>query len=109
MEPIIRAGETYPLASDMSKADALDYWYGPEDEIFVVKEGDEALGTYHLRPNCAGGGSHIANVGYIIDGHWQRRRTPDGRTLIAASSKERLQSHSIQLRCQHERTRSPAL
>src|SRR5262249_36277037 len=65
MEPIIRAGETYPLASDMSKADALDYWYGPEDEIFVVKEGDEALGTYHLRPNCAGGGSHIANVGYM--------------------------------------------
>jgi hypothetical protein len=65
MEPIIRAGETYPLASDMSKADALDYWYGPEDEIFVVKEADEALGTYHLRPNCAGGGSHIANVGYM--------------------------------------------
>ena len=65
MEPIIRAGETYPLASDMSKADALDYWYGPEDEIFVVEEGDEALGTYHLRPNCAGGGSHIANVGYM--------------------------------------------
>ena len=43
MEPIVRAGETYPLASDMSKADALDYWYGPEDEIFVVEEGDEML------------------------------------------------------------------
>jgi ribosomal protein S18 acetylase RimI-like enzyme len=65
MEPIIRAGETYPLASDMSEADALDYWYGPDDEIFVVEEGDEILGTYHLRPNCAGGGSHIANVGYM--------------------------------------------
>jgi hypothetical protein len=36
MEPIIRAGETYPLASDMSKADALNYWHGPEDEVFVV-------------------------------------------------------------------------
>ena len=50
MEPIIRAGETYPLASDMTEADGLDYWYGPEDEIFVVEEGDEILGTYHLRP-----------------------------------------------------------
>jgi hypothetical protein len=49
MEPIIRAGETYRLASDMSKADALAYWNGPEDETFVVEEGDEILGTYHLR------------------------------------------------------------
>lgn len=65
MEPIIRAGETYPLASDMSKADALNYWHGPEDEVFVVEAGDEILGTYHLRPNQAGGGSHIANVGYM--------------------------------------------
>jgi GNAT superfamily N-acetyltransferase len=65
MEPIIRAGETYPLASDMSKADALDYWYGPEDEIFVVEKEREILGTYHLRPNWAGGGAHVANVGYM--------------------------------------------
>jgi hypothetical protein len=38
---IIRAAETYPLASDMSKADALNYWNGPEDEAFVVEEGDQ--------------------------------------------------------------------
>ena len=65
MEPIIRVGETYPLASDMSKADALNYWHGPEDEVFVVEAGDEILGTYHLRPNWAGGGAHVANVGYM--------------------------------------------
>ncbi len=49
MEPIIRAGETYPLASDTSKADAPAYWNGPEDETFVVEEGEEILGAYHLR------------------------------------------------------------
>ena len=65
MEPIIRTGETYPLTSDMSKADALAYWHGPEDETFVVEEGEEILGTYHLRPNCAGGGAHVANIGYM--------------------------------------------
>jgi ribosomal protein S18 acetylase RimI-like enzyme len=65
MEPIIRAGETYPLASNLSKADALAYWNGPEDETFVVEEGDEILGTYHLRPNWAGGGAHVANIGYM--------------------------------------------
>jgi hypothetical protein len=48
MEPIIRAGETYPLPADMNKTDALAYWNGPEDETFVVEEGEEILGTYHL-------------------------------------------------------------
>jgi ribosomal protein S18 acetylase RimI-like enzyme len=65
MEPIIRAGETYPLASDMTKADALAYWNGPEDETFVVEEGSEIIGTYHLRPNWAGAGAHVANIGYM--------------------------------------------
>jgi len=32
MEPIIRARETYPLPSDMSKADALAYWNAPDAE-----------------------------------------------------------------------------
>jgi ribosomal protein S18 acetylase RimI-like enzyme len=85
MEPIIRAGETYPLASDMSKADALKYWTGPKDETFVVAEGDEIVGTYHLRPNNPGGGAHVANVGYM--------------TSTAASGKGvgyRMVEHSLQ-------------
>jgi ribosomal protein S18 acetylase RimI-like enzyme len=63
MEPIIRAGETYPLAADMSKDDALAYWN--RAEVFVVEEGQEILGTYQLRPNWSGGGSHVANIGYM--------------------------------------------
>jgi ribosomal protein S18 acetylase RimI-like enzyme len=65
IEPTLRAGEKYPLAPDMSKADALAYWNGPEDETFVVEQSGEILGTYHIRPNQAGGGAHVANVGYM--------------------------------------------
>ena len=65
MEPIIRAGETYPLPSDMSKADALAYWNAPDAEPFVVEDGQEIVGTYHLRPNTSGGGAHVANIGYM--------------------------------------------
>ena len=35
--------------SDMSKADALNYWYGPEDEVFVV----EAVTRYLALTICA--------------------------------------------------------
>ena len=63
--PVIRAGETYALAPDMSEADALAYWRSPEKETFVVEEDGAILGTYYLRPNQAGGGSHVANCGYM--------------------------------------------
>ena len=63
--PTIRAGETYALDRDMSEADALAYWLGPDRETFVAEADGEILGTYYLRANQAGGGSHIANCGYM--------------------------------------------
>jgi GNAT superfamily N-acetyltransferase len=65
LEPIIRAGETYALPRDMSEAAALAYWCAPANEVFVAEEGGEILGTYLLRANQLGGGSHVANCGYM--------------------------------------------
>jgi GNAT superfamily N-acetyltransferase len=63
--PTIRAGETYPLARDMSEAEALSYWMGSNHETFVAVEDERILGTYYLRANQAGGGEHVANCGYM--------------------------------------------
>jgi ribosomal protein S18 acetylase RimI-like enzyme len=65
LEPVIRAGETYPLARDMSREDALAYWFTPGHEVFVACEEDQILGTYYLRANQKGGGAHVANCGYM--------------------------------------------
>jgi RimJ/RimL family protein N-acetyltransferase len=65
LEPVIRAGETYTLPRDMSREDALAYWHSPGHEIFVAEEGGEVLGTYFLHANQRGGGSHVANCGYV--------------------------------------------
>jgi ribosomal protein S18 acetylase RimI-like enzyme len=65
LEPVIRAGETYALPRDMSEADALAYWMATDRQTFVAEEADEILGTYYLRPNQPGGGSHVANCGYM--------------------------------------------
>jgi ribosomal protein S18 acetylase RimI-like enzyme len=65
LEPVIRAGETYALPRDMSEADALAYWCAPANEVFVAEEGGQILGTYLLRANQPGGGSHVANCGYM--------------------------------------------
>jgi ribosomal protein S18 acetylase RimI-like enzyme len=65
LEPTIRAGETYTLPRDMSRQDALEYWFAPQHEVFVAQADAQILGTYFLQPNQQGGGSHVANCGYV--------------------------------------------
>jgi ribosomal protein S18 acetylase RimI-like enzyme len=66
IEPTIRAGETYPLPRDLTKADALAYWHSPEHEVLVADAAGGIMGTYYLRPNNRGGGAHVGNCGYIV-------------------------------------------
>lgn len=65
LEPVIRAGETYPLPRDMSRAAALAYWRQPGYSVFVAERDGAVLGTYYLRANQTGGGAHVANCGYM--------------------------------------------
>ncbi|MEZ0172640.1 N-acetyltransferase family protein [Microvirga sp. TS319] len=65
IEPVIRAGETYTLDRDMTETDALAYWLGPDKETFIAEEDGTILGTYYMRPNQAGGGSHVCNCGFM--------------------------------------------
>ncbi len=65
LEPVIRAGETYALPRDMTEAEALAYWLSPRHEAFVSLIDGVVAGTYYLRANQQGGGSHVANCGYV--------------------------------------------
>ena len=65
LEPTIRAAETYTLPPQMSREEALAYWLDPTHEVFVAGDDRDLVGTYFLRPNQLGGGSHVANCGYV--------------------------------------------
>ena len=66
IEPAFRAGETYPLPRDISRADAIAYWRSPGHQVFVAETGGTVAGTYYLRANQKGGGAHVCNCGYIV-------------------------------------------
>jgi RimJ/RimL family protein N-acetyltransferase len=68
LEPVIRAGETYALPREMSREAALAFWMAAGNEAFVADDGGTLLGTYFLHANHLGGGSHVANCGYITAG-----------------------------------------
>jgi ribosomal protein S18 acetylase RimI-like enzyme len=65
LEPVFRAGETYPVARDISRGDALAYWRSPGHSVFVAEDRGIVAGTYYLRANQKGGGDHVANCGYM--------------------------------------------
>jgi ribosomal protein S18 acetylase RimI-like enzyme len=73
IEPVFRAGETYPLPRDIPRADAFTYWRAPGHEVFVAEDGGRIVGSYYLRANTRGGGSHVANCGYIVAADASRR------------------------------------
>lgn len=64
-EPTIRSGATYTLPRDLSREQALDYWFARGHEVFVADLAGGVAGTYYLRANQQGGGAHVANCGYM--------------------------------------------
>jgi ribosomal protein S18 acetylase RimI-like enzyme len=63
--PVLRAGETYAVARDLTTEETLTYWFSPSHEVFVAEDGGMILGTYYLMANREGGGAHVANCGYM--------------------------------------------
>ncbi len=65
IEPIIRGGETYTLPTDMTREDALTFWFCEDHEVFVAELDNKVVGTYYLKANHSGAGNHVANSGYV--------------------------------------------
>ena len=59
-------GETYAYAPDISKDDARKLWINFSRKTFIVVDNNEVLGTYYIKTNQAGPGSHVCNCGYMV-------------------------------------------
>jgi len=65
LEPVIRAGEVYALPVEMAREEALTYWFAIGNWVFIAELDGAVAGSYYLRANQRGGGSHVANCGYL--------------------------------------------
>lgn len=64
LKPHIRAGETYALPRNLTRRQALAWWFAPDHEVFAAELDGAVAGSYFIRPNQKGGGAHVANAGY---------------------------------------------
>lgn len=59
-------GRTYAADSDVTEEELYAHWVENPLATYVATDGDRVLGTFYLKPNQAGGGSHICNCGYVV-------------------------------------------
>jgi L-amino acid N-acyltransferase YncA len=100
---VIAVGETYPIDPNISRDDALAYWFQRGAHVYVAERNiepvgeavgfpgtlpasptakardREIIGSYTLHPNQSGAGAHVANAGFIVAGNSRGRGT--GRAM----------------------------
>ncbi len=97
IEYVISRGDTFTDAPDSSREFALEDWCSSEKHTFVaVDENEKILGTFYIKANQSGLGSHIANGSYMVSP--KARRKGVGRLMGEYSLEEakRLGFHAMQ-------------
>ena len=63
---IASAGETYAYEQNTSKEKAKRLWMHLPRKTFLAEEEGEVVGTYYIKTNQPGPGSHVCNCGYMV-------------------------------------------
>ena len=67
LEPVFRAGETFPHDPSITEAEARALWVEQSQAVLVALDGNgTVVGSYYLRPNSLCLGAHVANAGYVV-------------------------------------------
>ncbi|WP_223787268.1 GNAT family N-acetyltransferase [Marinicella meishanensis] len=82
---IVAAGETYGFDRDLTSEQGRRLWMDTPRATFVVTLADTILGTYFIKSNQAGPGSHVCNCGYMVSA---QARGQGLATLLCEHSKQ---------------------
>lgn len=70
---VVRRGDTYTYDPETTREQAHSIWMSGGHTTYVARVDERIVGTYILKPNQPGLGSHVANAGYMVgvDGRGQ--------------------------------------
>jgi ribosomal protein S18 acetylase RimI-like enzyme len=80
---IVGAGEGFPQAAPLTRAQFDEYWIEHSSAVAVAKFGGYLIGAYYIKPNFVGRAAHIANAGYFVLAPY--RGTGVGRSMVEHS------------------------
>jgi ribosomal protein S18 acetylase RimI-like enzyme len=83
---VIQGGETFAYDPGTTKEQGRTLWMGTPVATYVVENDGFICGSYVLRRNQPGRGSHVANAGYMVSSAYRGRGL--GRALCEHSLAE---------------------
>jgi ribosomal protein S18 acetylase RimI-like enzyme len=66
IKAVIAKGDTYVFDPETPEDEMMSYWFLPEKYVYVTEVDGEVLGTFWLKPNQPGLGSHVCNAAYMV-------------------------------------------
>ena len=63
---VVRRGDTYTYDPETTREQAYSIWMTGGQTTYVACVDGRVVGTYILKPNQPGLGSHVANAGYMV-------------------------------------------
>ena len=63
---VVAAGDTYVFDPEIRREETFAYWFNPGTRTYVAESEGRVVGTYILRPNQPGLGSHVSNAAFMV-------------------------------------------
>ena len=91
LRAVFASGDTYAFAPDSTEAEIRATWIAaPQATLVATSDAGAVIGSYFIKPNQPGLGSHVCNCGYVV------AESARGRGVAA-------------LLCEHEQAQARAL
>lgn len=65
-QEVVEAGDSFYYSPETNEADARAIWMSPAAATYVAVEDGAVVGSYLIKPNHPGLGSHVANAAYMV-------------------------------------------
>lgn len=83
---VVQGGDTFAFAPDTPRAEALHLWCDYPRATYVAESAGVVVGSYFIKDNQPGLGSHVCNAGYMVAS--SARGLGVGRAMCAHSLTE---------------------
>jgi L-amino acid N-acyltransferase YncA len=93
---VVRRGDTYTFDPETTREQAHSLWMSDSHTTYVACVDGHVVGTYILKPNQPGLGSHVANAGYMVGVDGRGRGVGSAMCEHSLEEARRVGFHSMQ-------------
>lgn len=79
-QEVALSGESYPYLPTITKEEAKAQWFAPNARVYIAYDEGKPVASRYIVPNKTGLGSHVCNMGVMIDKHYRGKGL--GHTLM---------------------------